>query len=117
MYLIQQITSDPFQRQTLILPDGSSLLMLIYFRPLQFGWFINEIVYKNFTLNGLRITVQPNMLRQFKNKIPFGLGCYANHSSREPTQQQDFSSGAFSLYLLSAAEVTAYENALTGVTG
>jgi hypothetical protein len=114
MYLIQQVTSDANQKQTLILPDGTSLTLTIYFIPLQYGWFITSLVYGNFTLNGLRITVNPNMLRQFKNQIPFGLACYANGNSREPSQQKDFSSGAFSLYILDAAEVAQYEEILAG---
>lgn len=114
MYIIQQVTSDPLQRQTLILPDGTSLTMTIYFRPLQAGWFINELVYGSFILQGVRLTVSPNILRQFKNQIPFGLACLGNNTNREPTQQQDFSSKAFSLYILSAAEVIAYENYLEG---
>lgn len=109
MFIIQNLTTAPLQKQTLILPDGSSTTMTIYFVPLQYAWFITSLTYKNFTVNGLRLTVSPNMLRQFKNKIPFGLGCFANNVSREPTLQQDFSSGAFSLYILSKAEVDAYE--------
>lgn len=116
MYLIQQVTSDPNQKQTLILPNGQSVLFQIYFVPMQLGWFATQIVYGDFTLNNLRLTVSPNMLRQFKNEIPFGLACYANLGiSREPTQQQDFESGAFSLYLLDAAEVQEYENVLSGL--
>jgi hypothetical protein len=114
MFIIQQITRDPLQKQTLILPDGTSLSMTIYFMPMQYGWFITSLIYKSFTLNGLRITVSPNMLRQFKNQIPFGLACYANSEKREPTQQQDFSSGAFSLFLLDRSEVTAFEEILSG---
>jgi hypothetical protein len=114
MYLVQQVTSDPLQVQTLILPDGSSLNMTTYFIPLQYGWFITSLVYGSFTLNGLRITVSPNMLRQFKNQIPFGLACYSNGAAREPSQQQDFSSNAFSLYILDAAEVAQYEQVLMG---
>lgn len=109
MYLIQNLTTAPLQKQTLILPDGTAMTMTVYFVPLQYAWFITELTYKTFTLNGLRITVSPNMLRQFKNKIPFGLGCFANKVSREPTLQQDFSSGAFSLFILDRVEVAAYE--------
>lgn len=116
MYLIQQVTQDPLQKQTLILPDGTSLTLTIYFVPMQYGWFITSLVYGNFTLNGLRITVSPNMLRQFKNQIPFGLACYANPSGkgREPSQQEDFSSNAFTLYLLDQVEVNEYEEILMG---
>lgn len=113
MYLVQQITSDPFQKQTLILPDGTSLGLTLYFRPMQFGWFINQLTYMNFTLNGVRITVSPNILNQFRNQIPFGLACYSTQN-REPTQQKDFSSGAALLYVLSQEEIIEYGNILSG---
>lgn len=88
--------------------------MQISFVPLQYGWFITNLTYGSFIINGLRITVSPNMLRQFKNQIPFGLACVANKVTREPTQQQDFSSQSFNLYILSAAEVIRYEDLLSG---
>jgi hypothetical protein len=106
MNLIQPITDDTLQTMNLVLPDGTSFSMTIYFVPMQYGWFITNLTYaiKNFEINGLRITNNPNMLYQFKNKIPFGLGCFSS-SSREPTQQQDFSSGSSKLYLLNADEI------------
>lgn len=54
------------------------------------------------------------MLRQWKNKIPFGLACYSVQN-REPSQQQDFSSGTSKLYILNAIEVQQYEQLLAGV--
>jgi hypothetical protein len=114
MYLIQQITSDPVQKQTLILPNGSPLNMEMRFVPLQYGWFITSLAYGTFLLEGLRITVSPNFLRQFKNQIPFGMSCVANNVSREPTLQPDFSSGAFSLFILDQDEVAQLEGLLSG---
>lgn len=114
MNLIQQVSANTFQQQTLTLPDGSTFLLQLYFRPMQYGWFINTLVYKNFTINGMRIVVSPNMLRQFKNQIPFGIACFSK-GNREPSQQQDFVSGACNLYLLTAAEVIQYEEFLSGV--
>ncbi len=114
MFLIQQVTNDANQKQVLILPNGNALTMQMYFVPLQFGWFIKSLVYGTFTLSNLRVTVSPNMLRQFKNQIPFGLACYANGVVREPSQQLDFSSKAFSLFILNQAEVFAYEEILSG---
>lgn len=111
MFVVQQITSDPLQQQNLILPDGSQLSITIYFVPLQLGWFITNLTYGSFVLNGLRITNSPNMLNQFRNQIPFGLGCFSTQN-REPTQQQDFSSGASTLFVLSQAECTQYAELL-----
>lgn len=112
MLLIGQITADPLQQQSPLLSDGSQFLLQMYYRPLQYGWFINELTYGDFTLQGLRITNSPNFLYQWRNKIPFGLACYTQ-GNREPTQQGDFASGQAQLYLLTAAEVAAYEQYLT----
>lgn len=111
MNLIGQITSNPSQQQQLVLSDGSAILFQIYFREQQIGWFINDLAYKDFILQGVRITNSPNILNQFRNQIPFGLACFSTQN-REPTQLQDFVSGASKLYILTAAEVAAYANFL-----
>lgn len=94
---------------TLILPNGFQTTLGINFYPMQFGWFITSLTYQTFTLNGLRITNNPNMLHQFQNIIPFGLACYSSQN-REPSQQNDFSSGASLLYILSSDEVEEVTN-------
>lgn len=113
MFQVQNITQDAFQKQTMILPDGSSLVLTIYFRPLQQGWFLENITHNDFSLNGLRITNSPNMLHQFKNQINFGLACFSMND-REPSLPQDFSSGASVLYVLTEDEVNAYTEFLSG---
>ncbi len=107
MNLIQRVTANPLQTQTLILDDGSAVVLTIYFRPMQLGWFINQITRGSFVLNGMRIVNSPNMLNQFRNKIPFGLACFSA-GNREPQLQKDFSSGASKLYILTTAEVDEY---------
>ena len=113
MYIIQQITNDPKQSQILILPDGSLLTLQIYFSQMQQGWFITNLTYGTFTINGLRITNIPNMLNQFRNQIPFGLACFTT-ASREPSLQEDFSSGNSILYILDQTEVAQYASILSG---
>lgn len=128
MYIIQQITSDALQQQKLILPDGTILTLQLYYRPMQLGWFIESLVYNPVTVSygppsnyvgpfvakGIRITNSPNLLNQFRNQIPFGIACYTQQN-REPTQAQDFASGAAALYLLDKAEVAHYAGLLTSV--
>lgn len=111
MKLVNGITEAPLQNKTLILPDGSNLVIQLYYRPNQLGWFFNSIVNLGFQVNGLRITSSPNMLRPWKDKISFGLGCFTV-DNREPTQIQDFSTGASKLYVLTASEVVDYERIL-----
>ena len=111
MYRIQNITEDAFQQQTVVLFNGNSMFLQLYFMPMQYAWVITELTYQNFTINGLRICNSPNMLQQFKNKLPFGLAC-KTAGGREPSLQQDFSSGASSLYILTDAEVEYYSTLL-----
>lgn len=104
MFLISQVTADATQNMTLILPNGNPVSLTLYWIPQQYGWFILNLTYGSFVLNGLRICNSPNMLSQFQNQIPFGLACYTAQN-REPSQQNDFVSGASLLYILSAEEV------------
>lgn len=111
MLLIQRVTSGALQTQALVLDDGTSFSITMYYRPIQRGWFINELVYGDFVLRGIRIVNSPNMLQQWRNKIPFGLACYTE-SNREPTLQDDFASKAAKLYVLTATEVAQYQEYL-----
>ena len=115
MLQIQHITDDAFQQQTVTLEDGSSFTFTLYFRPLQQAWFITNFTYQDFTLTELKVCVSPNMLFQFQNQLPFGLACFSA-GNREPQLQQDFSSGAAKLFVLTKAQVTAYSEFIkTGV--
>ncbi len=115
MYAVQQIASLPLQTQTLILPDGSQTTITLAYYPQQYAWYILSLTWKSFTLTGLQITTSPNMLHQFRNSLTWGLGCTCT-GNREPTQLQDFSSGAAQLYILTAAEVAQYARILGGAT-
>jgi hypothetical protein len=112
MYLIQQVTSNSLQQLSLILFNGNVLNIKLYFRSMQQGWFISNLTYDDLIINELRITVSPNMLNQFRNQIPFGLGCFTSQS-REPSLLEDFSSGNFKLYILDTVEVNEYVRLLS----
>ncbi len=114
MLKINQITDDPSQTQRVLLPDGDFFTLSLYFRPMQLGWWISELTYNSFTLRGLRITTNPNMLFQYQNLIPFGIACVTS-GNREPSQLQDFSSGAATLYVLTQIECQQYATLLAGV--
>lgn len=113
MNLITNVTSDTLQTQKIILADGSQALLTLNFKPMQYGWFINELSYGNVTINGMRVCVSPNILFQFKNQLPFGIACFST-ASREPSQQNDFVSGNANLYLLTAAEVNDFSEFISG---
>lgn len=120
MQQIDGLTTYPNQQLTLKLLDGSILKMTLIFLESQNGWFFKNLDWNNgqWIENGRRITTHPNMLRQYKNIIPFGLACYTINN-REPTQQQDFTptevggTAASSLFILTAQEVIDVDKAIS----
>ena len=114
MYQIQNITDDPKQKQTLVLPDGTQIQISYYYVPNQQSWFIRTLTYDTFILQGIRICNSPNLLYQFRNQIPFGLACFSTLAKREPMLQEDFSTGESKLYILTAEEVNQYTDYLSG---
>lgn len=112
MLLINSMINYPNQVQNLVLPDGSNLQITFTFVPMQNAWFIKNLTYGSFILNGVKVTNSPNILYQFRNQIPFGLACFSTND-REPQFQADFSSKASILYLLTAAEVKEYTEFLS----
>lgn len=113
MKTIEQITTEPLQKQTIVLDDGSTVSFVIAYVPMQYGWFFREIIYKSFKVTNIRVTNSPNILHQFKNQIPFGIACFSEEN-REPFLQEDFSSGTSKLYLLSLEETQDYAEYLSG---
>lgn len=113
MLLIPNITAAPLQTGTFVLGDGTTFTYSLYYVPMQYGWFFTNITYQSFVLNSLRVTNNANMLYQWQNLIPFGIACFSP-AQREPSQQQDFSSGASNLYVLNQAEVLAYAAYIRG---
>ena len=113
MYQINNISSEPNQSIDLVLPDGSSVatLTLNYSSNLK-SWYMS-LLYNDFSLNGRKVYSNPNILRQWKNTLPFGLACITTDNS-DPFYVDDFSKGRCSLVLLNQAEVQNFETALSG---
>jgi len=117
MNQITTITSDPIQIQNLTLYDGSNLVFQMRYSTMQLGWFLDYIVWNNtqFFTQSLRICNSPNMLRQWKNLLTFGLACDSPPAQREPNIQTDFVEENSNLYILTAGEVQVYEAILSQV--
>lgn len=107
------VTANFAQKQTMILPDGATFDLTIAFKPQQQGWFISSLVYGDFSVYGMRITVFPNILNQYRNQLPFGIACFSQ-ASREPMLQDDFATFSANLYLLTSAEVQTVADLLSG---
>lgn len=96
-------------------PDnGYVIKMTLTFRSRVQSWFM-DLEYKGLEINGFRLCVGPNILSQFKNRIPFGMAIFSSDNG-EPFLINDFYTGRISMYILSSSEVETVQTAIdTGV--
>ncbi|MGB8297056.1 MAG: hypothetical protein WCG85_16630 [Polyangia bacterium] len=106
MKLITGITDAPVQTFGLILEDGSKVSGTLRFRDQQTGWFL-DVTYGTVVINGLRLVSTPNLLRQFREIIPFGLA-FTMPAGADPFDLEAFSTGTFAL--LEGTDLSDIEN-------
>jgi hypothetical protein len=113
MKKISIIGSENNQVMKFIIPEnGRYINVLLLFKEQQQGWFLS-FDYQDFSVKNLRVVTSGNFLHQFKNLIPFGLSCEVD-ANQEPMLSDDFKSGRARLFLLSADEVIAFSEVLSG---
>ncbi len=115
MTLINAIGAQAGQQIDLILPDNSVITgFKMQYMDNNQGWFFS-LTYKTFVINNMRVVVSPNILRAFRNVIPFGLALDTT-DGYENLFINDFSNGRASLYLLDAADVQSVEDIIQNVS-
>lgn len=112
MTQIDNLTGFANQVTTLLLPDGTTAAMELAFHGATNRWVMN-LTYGARAINGIGLCTLPNVLRQWRNLIPFGIGC-ATPNMTDPFTVNDFALGRVSMFLLTAADVQAVENTLMG---
>lgn len=111
MQQVTALTDDPIQTLGIILDDGSVVQMTLQYIPAQQGWFYS-ISYGSFKANLMRIVNSPNMLRRFRNIIPFGLAVTVS-DGYEIVNQSDFVSGRATMYSLNQTDMAQVEILIT----
>jgi len=107
MLYINKITSDPSQKMLLTGIPGLQINMTLQFMPRVQNWVMG-LSYGEFSAQGIVVTTSLNMLRQFKNNIPFGISCVRD-DGLDPFQINDFAERIANLYLLNSDDVAAIE--------
>ena len=72
-----------------------------------------SLVWGDFVLNNFKVSNGPNILRQFKNIIPFGIQI-TQTGGTDPILQQAWSGGYNQFYFLDAADVAVIESTYYG---
>ncbi len=112
MQAITNLSDEASQISKVVLDDGSVVTFDFIYLPTIERWSMN-VSHPDITINSLILCAGPNVLRDFRNVIPFGLGCYSTDGA-DPFYIEDFSSGRITLYVLSADEVAFFETNVFG---
>ena len=107
MNIIETLTDNPNQLQTLTLENRETALIRLYYSGRCQAWYF-DLSYNTFQLKGCKVTLTPNTLRQFRKILPFGLAFFSD-SDIEPYRLDDFSSNRVQMGILSADEVKEIE--------
>lgn len=107
MRLIDRLTDAAYQQSILTGNPGQRITLTTRFLPSQQLW-VMDIVWNDFSAYGMNILNAPNLLRGYRNLIPFGLMC-ATDDGQDPYTLDAFSSGYAKLYLLTDDEVNSVE--------
>lgn len=114
MQEITRLTDSAHQEFTLISNAGEEISFKLRYMPTQLSWYFDISDGIDFTLNGAYLGLGPNILRNFRNNISFGLGI-ASNDGFDPRDLDDFTAGRVQVFLLSAEEVLEIESAVYDV--
>lgn len=72
MIQITTLNDSPKQQFQFALEGYDSVLIYLEFKPQQYGWFMT-MTWGDFVLSNERVSVSANLLRQFRDVLPFGI--------------------------------------------
>lgn len=107
MTLVDNLTNFALQQTVLILEDGTTATLTITYNAATERW-VMDLSYNNTTINGLGLCTYPNIIRQWKNVLPFGIAIVTADQT-DPFDINDFADGRAKMYLLNAADVKQVE--------
>lgn len=107
MRKITEITNSPNQTCQLVLDTNDIVDFKMYFLETQSSWYF-DFTYNNLVCNGNKVVLSANILRSFKNIIPFGI-MFLSDDSIAPYKIDDFSTERVGLYLLNQDDVNTIE--------
>lgn len=104
------LTESPNQIHQLVLENNETADFTLRYYPRMLGWFF-DISYGDTTINNVKVVLHPNILRQFRNILPFGITFYTDNKSYvEPFQKSDFATGRVKMGILNSEEVVLTES-------
>ena len=113
MKTLTELSNDYKQKHTVVLEDGDQFNITLNFIEQQQGWFYNLSYGDNFEVNGQRLVTGMNIIRKWKNLLPFGISIITEDLS-EPSFIDDFTSDRVEVNILNEADVEQVEKDFYG---
>lgn len=110
MKRLNRLNDNARQQYTLVGDDGITPTLNLVYMPRVSMWSFS-ITYGDFQLNQAMLTASPNVLRNYRYNIPFGLAVTST-DGLDPFYLDDFTSGRINIYMLSAQEVQDVEDTI-----
>lgn len=107
MKYVNKLTSDPFQTAFLTGNAGQRIRMDLRYNPTQKMWMA-DFALGGFVVNGISVVKSPNILRNYRNIIPFGI-TVTTADGQDPRNLEDFATQYAAMYLLTQDEVEELE--------
>jgi len=123
MILINNITFDARQELIIDYNGKDIIIQLEYFANLK-QWFFS-IEYNGFSRQNLLLSLSSNLLKAYKDILPFGFACLTNdiQDKTDPflcdidNEINDFIMGRVSLYIVNASEQQELNDNLISIYG
>lgn len=97
-YRVDNLTAAGVQTTIALLADGSSVKLTFRYRPAIQRWTV-DVERGSFKANGLGLATNPNLLRTWRNVIPFGLAV-STADGTDPFMADDLVSGRVQITML-----------------
>lgn len=107
MHQITTLTNEPIQRHQLVLDNNDTVDFRLYFSSRTQCWYF-DFAYKELSVKCSKVVLSPNLLRNFRRIIPFGIA-FASDGSTEPFRLDDFSSNRIKMYVLNSEDIESIE--------
>jgi hypothetical protein len=109
-FAVSQLSDNAFQTMTLQMPDGSTGTLNLYYRASTPRWFFDLLhpALPNGGPQGNGLVTFPNLLRPWKNIVPFGFAC-VTLDGQDPVGNEDFIDGYATLYVIDATGILMVE--------
>lgn len=98
MFALNNLTAAGNQTTTAILADGSSVILTFNYRAAIQRWTV-DVMRGFFIAKGLGLSTHPNLLRSWRNIIPFGIQIETADGT-DPFMADDLQSGRVTINIL-----------------